>query len=933
MGYGFFDYRLISGSPWATLSLSVDANIQDSLLKRSYFMPSYSSNIDIFPTFPYNSSYDYLLDPKLAWEQTVRKMQQNPALFTTPGAYNNGGFTGGFSGIGSNWQFPQITPPWQQKPETEEEKAKREAREQEDKKDEAKTAKALNDRFNDIKKVLSDLGSPLAESLIKRAEDAMKEEKAEDRLKEMKAVLKLIPEDKLMKAIYAKDDVKSLLVDGGFNISKFLNEKDIYTTGKNGDSHIDWRTKAAINDLYQKLKKDNNKTPSVSIETFVPFAASINENNILGIISNWNDVYHSDETKSILRHVANNLPDTSSDAKIPEKEAAKSYVEAIENLTKGLLTRADNWSASGNYPKLKADRNAVQNKLNEVTKNSPDNLTKSKIYALADAFDQLYARLRMMEAERINQHITSKYKKDFNEIREGLIDEKTIIKETEADLKSENITKPEEVDNIEKSEELREEENNRIEAIGPVTNENIQSLVDEGQLIKVPGKDGVYRTAAFYKDATGHFVSKQKYEQSNGEAKKEFTPIACKYYKLVDNKLVPATLREDGVIVPDTSTQATSSDILDYNYEIAVVQDLVDEKRIKWLGSVGSIIPKYPLFKAETSNDYFIWRNNQLLKIKNVKEVTAKGGAIRFKIDGVDKAVTLEKLYEDDDNFETFVTDEIKTEAEIKAEKEAKAKAEAKKKKDEEYKKNHPHAKEINNFKGEYNELTYNKCKSLGIEELKVKGWFVTTSGKKTYYKFEDNKLKEMKQIKEINEDGSCVLVNGKRCDCPQYGDPKAFAIKLQDALAGDTDEQEENRASRILRTFINYKEPEDIISFLEAYEDERTILQDPLCMQLFGEWGYFNNEAKYKGKTMLYKEYFVLRIAEQVLSVIGNIKDIELSDEDTEFLENLINVETGWFERNVTRSTAMKLDYIIKNVVNQYREQQAEKENQDQSK
>ena len=644
-----------------------------------------------------------------------------------------------------------------------------------------------------------------------------------------------------------------------------------------------------------------------------------------------------------MRHVANNLPsipkpeDTEEEKKKKEgeKQAGIIYVGAITTFTNALLEKANTWIPEDKYPKLYAERDAVLKRLNAVNTNPPDNLTKENVMSLADAFDKLYARLRMMEAEKVNQFIQSKFK-SYNKFRPNFINDELVIKETAADLKNENITTPADIDKVEKSEDLLLEEDNEIEQIGLVDKDNIATLVSEGQLTKVTGQEGVYSSNAIYCNDDGDIVSKT----ANG--KKLFI---TKYYKLVDDKLVPAKKTAEGKYVPYTTTQVTSSEIKTYNDEIARVQKLADDEKIIRVKSVGAIIPKVPLFKAAASDDYFVWRKGELVRIKNVKSVTSSNGAIHVKVEGAKSSVTLEKLMEDGDNFETFSDEELKTVKQVEEEKAQKAKDEANQKRANAYKEAHPHAEDINDFNKKYKDddkedieiykkLNYNECVRLGIKELKVKGWFVTTSGEKTYYKYKDKKLKEMKHIKEIYDDGTCVCIDGKKKICPQYGDPKKFAVELQDALAGDTDKENENRAFRILRTFINYKEPEDIISFLEAYEDERTIVQDSLCTQLIGEWGNFNNEMTYEGKTMLYKEFFMGKIAEKVLlSVIGNIKDIEISDDDKDFLENLINVEIGWFGRNVTKSTAMKLDYIIKDVVKQYRELQAENKNQDQSK
>ena len=223
MGFGFgFDIRQISNNPWDTIALSIDTAMQNSILQRSYFTQTYFQNVD------------YLLDPRYSFEMTKRKIEANPMLYQSPMIYTGGGI-----GIGDFYvpQMPQIPLPGMQqsKPETAEEKEKREAREAEDKKQEAKDAKAIKENFDKIKTALAALGVPLSEELIKKADEAMKKEKAEDRLNAMQTVMKSISDEKLLKSIYSNDEVKSKLVDAGFNLSKYIDEKKLYIQDKNAN--------------------------------------------------------------------------------------------------------------------------------------------------------------------------------------------------------------------------------------------------------------------------------------------------------------------------------------------------------------------------------------------------------------------------------------------------------------------------------------------------------------------------------------------------------------------------------------------------------------------------------------------------------------------------------------------------------------------------
>lgn len=862
-------------------------------------MPYYGMNDRLtFMNFPIfrNTGNDYLLDPRLALMQCQQQCQTGSLYGNTmlPLFSNFPGMAG--TGI-SPWVQPRT--------ESEEEKKKRETREAEAKKPEAAKAASLKKIFDDIKKLAeANTGFVnLEKSIIDKAEEAMKKETASEQFSAMKDVIAQIPNDILKKAIYADKDIKKQLRAAGFNFNKYsLPNSDI--AGGDADN-ID-----KLTNLHDELqRKSYNELQIISSQLADKNSA---KDIILNVISTWNDKYHGANDKGLLRWIGSNLPEG-------KDEIAKK--EAVYNCTLNFIAALE--AKATDYKGCKKIDNALQ-KLLKAKEAMIAKFDKNSIYKVAEAYDALYARLRMQDAVKVRSNISSNNNfKVLGEVKPDLINEKLVVDETYEDLKSEGFSNPPKESELD---EVKSAPTVSIGAEGVVSADKNyegkpQELLDEylagtaGVLTKV-GETNVYKT----KDYDG---------KGNG----------VKYYTVKDNKLVECD--KDGKA--KTGAEVKAADVEKYNESVTRLKSLLDDKSIEPCEEFASAKYPYPVFKAtgKDAKQYFALIGDTFGQIKDCTELSENKTTKKIHATGTNK--TLDKLTESDLNPE-FRNEDIKSVANLKRQVEEKEQEEVQKVTELTFE-SLKDAKSNKKLK-EVSKAITGKDEELDFKALPVQGYFYSISTKKFYrYNETTNQFDYLKDVVEVNKDGYLKYRNGTYKECHEvisenpvpdeelvsaiqnYG--QAFAKDVN----GKSSAEEDSDAFRKLNTIISKNDPLYTVNFIKGYRAYGGFWSNKgICRQIATEDGFAEGDS---AKVFNSKRRYISEIAKLIIKVV-DITNFDTESEDYETLKKIAKGEYitkryrggdiclsgfGGSTKTTITSTAEKLDEIIEKVMKAYDE------------
>lgn len=579
-------------------------------------MPYYGMNDSLtFMNFPIfrNTSSDYLLDPRLAMIQCQQSWMQ-------PGNMYSNNFLPLFN------NFPGINPWWQPKTETPEEKKAREEREAEEKKPENIEKKAKVDEYKSYFEKLKSLldtdtkNSADFKELESQFNEALKEKNIDNRVEKLEKVFKRLDKETLTKVALADKSINSKLYEIGYNFPGEISKLNESNSSKDLDNLI-----ATL-----------NLSDSVAVGAFGPTAIK-SSNNILHIISSWNDTHNTTE-KGIIRGMAKHMPKVNENDPVTVQQQYKAGIEGVAN---ALIKKADEFAnANGgakSLPKLCKQIETTREKLSVIEKvdyNNKERVQKSDVNALADEFDKLYVMLRLVEADVMNQKIINKYGKKMNELIEGAIPEDIIIKETKDDLAAEGFkTLPTSLDKIDIKESGLKIKKSIISADEKY--EKKQDLIDKyladeengvGVLTKV-GDSNVYVTK----------TPKGKEKQA-------------KYYTVSDdNKLVECD--KDGNIA-ENAPEVKAADIEKYVETLNKKEEKKDKKSeeetkirekidkieaadfeclsdvmdsAKELGYKGTCLSDYFVLETSKGKRYFKYENGKLVFQEGVSGVNSNG--------------------------------------------------------------------------------------------------------------------------------------------------------------------------------------------------------------------------------------------------------------------------------------------------------------------
>lgn len=568
--YSILNYDLAQSTPSGTINLFWNEQMQkmktDSIM---YMTPGFDPTIGY--TYPEFGTWgNNLLNPMLAIQQTMY-------------AFQNGSWMSGMNGMnganGGMFGFqPWNTNPWSNNNNSSTTTGN----------SEYDALKALIIRYKEIG-VKNNSLSPEALDKINTALN--KSGKPEEKLEALKDLYKSLNKNKLEKALLDLPEYKEALRFAGYNLNG-MNKED------------DKELKKNLNKLETNIKANN-----ADFGGLVDLATS---ENVLRVVSYWNDTHSDENSRGIIRLVANHLP-TKDDEKTNHKTL-------VTNLANALVNRADDLKSEleGSYPKLDAAKQKVADASNKIKDTAT--CTKTNLTDLAKAFDELYAMLRMMEAERIRNNIKTKYNfiNDISSTDTDFVNDDLVVKATKEDLKKEGITAVPETDDIPVEER---EEISDIDERLETPEEKIEELVTKENLQK-SAKDGVYQTKTTSTNEPPHFYM-------------------VKDDKLVELKDVKAIDKDGNCTMLDNTkkkleevetVEVSGQDIIDYQKEVKRVDDLVAAGTMpKCSGTglpAGTTLYKSKGKKVDGYREYFVMRNNKLMKI-DCKYVAADGKVVK----------------------------------------------------------------------------------------------------------------------------------------------------------------------------------------------------------------------------------------------------------------------------------------------------------------
>lgn len=601
------NHAMVSENPGESINLFWNQQMEKNKANAiSFFTPNFDATIGFeYPEF--GMFGNNLLNPMLAIQQTMQSFQNGSWM---NGSNNFGGF-GNFGnfGFGSNWGNFQF--PW----------AKQDGQGGSGKTAEEKLQYAQYDK---MKKILNEYKKVATDSEKAYIEEAMsKSGKIDEKIKALKDVAAKLNSSVIKESLLSLDPYKTQLIKSGYKVSN-----------NDADKTLKTNLKLAAADL--KAGKVDTLTSSVITNDKEP--------NILNILSTWNDTHNTTSDRNIIRLVASNIPS--------KADEQTNHKKAVEHIAKSLLSYAENiktdFDADVDFSQLDKSAEEVATAWATASKN----FNKDNVNKLAAKVDDLYARLRLIEAEKIRNNIQKDYKFVNDMTGKTIVDDGLIVKETEKDLKTEGITLPTNRDAVPSG---NRDERAVSDLDDKPVDEQIAGLTQEKSIAETNVKKGIYKSKNS-KDEKHHLYMK-------------------KDDKLVELKDVVSIDKDNNCKMKDGSTkkladvekvEVSPSEIKQYNATLKKIEELKnDGKLVKcptnlptW-NKAGVTLYWSKGRKADGAHQCFVVMGNELMQI-DCKYVD-KNGKIVME-DGTTKDIT--ELTENDcspaNRADVLATDEPK---------------------------------------------------------------------------------------------------------------------------------------------------------------------------------------------------------------------------------------------------------------------------------
>lgn len=604
------NHAMVSENPSDSINLFWNQQMEKNRANAiSFFTPNFDATIGFeYPEF--GMFGNNLLNPMLAIQQTMQSFQNGSWMNGSNnfGSFGNFGGFGNF-GFGSPWGNFQF--PWAK---------------QDGQGGSGKTAeeKLQYSQYDKMKKILNEYKKVATDSEKAYIEEAMsKSGKIDEKIKALKDVAAKLDSSVIKESLLSLDPYKTQLIKSGYKVNN-----------NDADKTLKTNLKLAAADL--KAGKVDTLTSSVITNDKEP--------NILNILSTWNDTHNTTSDRNIIRLVASNIPS--------KADEQTNHKKAVEHIAKSLLSYAENiktgFDADVDFSQLDKSAEEVATAWADASKN----FNKDNVNKLAAKVDDLYARLRLIEAEKIRNNIQKDYKFVNDMTGKTIVDDGLIVKETEKDLKTEGITLPTNRDAVPSG---NRDERAVSDLDDKPVDEQIAGLTQEKSIAETNVKKGIYKSKNS-KDEKHHLYMK-------------------KDDKLVELKDVVSIDKDNNCKMKDGSTkkladvekvEVSPSEIKQYNATLKKIEELKnDGKLVKcptnlptW-NKAGVTLYWSKGRKADGAHQCFVVMGNELMQI-DCKYVD-KNGKIVME-DGTTKDIT--ELTENDcspaNRADVLATDEPK---------------------------------------------------------------------------------------------------------------------------------------------------------------------------------------------------------------------------------------------------------------------------------
>ena len=845
---------ITSENPSDSINLFWNQQMEKNKANASLFLtPNFDPTIGFeypeFGTFGNN-----LLNPMLAIQQTMQSFQNGSWMngMNNFGGFGNFGNFGGFGNFGFGSPWGNFQSPWGN--------------------NQAGTGNTAADKeYNKLKKALTEY-KKAAEAmgdneLVDKINSALnKSGKVDEKLSAIKELCKSLDPTKMQNALLATDPYKADLIKIGYKVRNNDADKDLQRRIEAAYTEID--TAGTVNKLCANVLSGED------------------DPEILKILSFWNDKHNKTSDKSILRAIAPKIPSAKGD-----RTDYKKVVDCVTNSLISYSVRVKQNYDGTDFTNLDKSVDEVTKALKVVTdnfnKDNVDGLANS-VNKLADKVEDLYARLRLIEAERVRNNI----QKDYNFVNnyftnKSVVNDNLVVSETKKDLTSEEIKIPTNTDVI---------PTNRQE-VAPSTDLDNKPVDEQISELTTNSKDLHERAT---KKGKVYYSNKYNNEPAQWYMKDGDKLVQLKGVTSIDangkctmKSGAPTDLDK---LSEDNKVEVLPSEIKAYNQALKQIKDY-SGRLVKcptplqsWKNAGVTLYWSKGTINGEDGKPHcqcFVVIDNKLQKIDNA--YVDKQGVIRFfNGETLDvKDLTSAHCTPVTSIDEIQLTNEGTTTGTVTGN----------------------GGSATLDGTGEMDEL----AEKLGLTETGVIGYYKKG---RAYYKYneETQQFEYLKGVTTINDNGTMVK-NGHKEAIREVEKPEEAGKILRKKLGGDTSTEAYTVIAKKMNSFSTYTDLEDIARFFEAYEEERpwyALINSKMCAQIATE-DDLDSATKGKYLKTIVKQTLVL--AKKCLH-----RDSEEIDKLKEYSTE--SLEKSPFEiASIYTDRIRVIDSIIETVLKKYRE------------
>lgn len=855
--FSSINHAMVSENPSDSINLFWNQQMEKNRANAiSFFTPNFDATIGFeYPEF--GMFGNNLLNPMLAIQQTMQSFQNGSWMngMSNFGGFGNFGNFGGFGNFGFGSPWGNFQSPWTRQDGQG-----------------GSGATAADKEYNKLKKALTEYKKSAEamgdNELVDKINSALnKSGKVDEKLSAIKELCKSLDPTKMQNALLATDPYKADLIKIGYKVRNNDADKDLQRRIEAAYTEID--TAGTVNKLCANVLSGED------------------DPEILKKISFWNDKHNKTSDKSILRAIAPKIPSA--------KDERTDYKKVVDCVTNSLISYSvrvkQNYDGT-DFTNLDKSVDEVTKALKVVTdnfnKDNADGLANS-VNKLADKVEDLYARLRLIEAERVRNNI----QKDYNFMNnyftnKSVIDDNLVVSETKKDLTSEGIKIPTNTDVV---------PTNRQE-VAPSTDLDNKPVDEQISELTTNSKDLHERAT---KKGKVYYSNKGDNEPAQWYMKDGDKLVQLKGVTSIDSNgkctMKSGAPTDLDKLSEDNKVEVLPSEIKQYNATLKQIKDY-SGRLVKcpttpqnWKNAGVTLYWSKGTINGDDGNKHcqcFVVIDNKLQKIDNAY-VDGQGVIRFFNGETLDvKNLTSAHCTPVTSIDEIQLTNEPKSTSGTGTGNGGSATLDG---------------------TGEMDEL----AEKLGLTETGVIGYYKKG---RAYYKYneETQQFEYLKGVTTINDNGTMVK-NGKEEAIREVEKPEEAGKILRKKLGGDTSTEAYTVIAKKMNSFSTYTDLEDIAKFFEAYEEERpwyALINSKMCAQIATEDG-LDSATKGKYLKTIVKQTLVL--AKKCL-----LRDSEEIDKLKEYSTK--SLEKSPFEvASIYTDRIRAIDSIIETVLKKYRD------------